>query len=152
MNVNIILYEDRYQPVFKALNLEWLDRYGLTEQPDLDVLNNPTGTIIKHGGVIFLAKAGEEIVGSAAIMREHEGVYELAKMSVAEEYRSKGISRLLIERCIAEAKNNRAKKIILFSNHQLKAALSLYEKYGFQHVPVEDSPFLTADVKMELVL
>jgi hypothetical protein len=28
----------------------------------------------------------------------------------------------------------------------------LYEKYGFQHVPVVDSPFLTADVRMELVL
>jgi hypothetical protein len=34
----------------------------------------------------------------------------------------------------------------------LKTALALYEKYGFQHVAVEDSPFATADVKMELVL
>lgn len=152
MNVSIIPYEEQYHEIFKTLNLEWLDLYNLKEQPDLDVLNNPKATIIDHGGVIFLAKAGDEIVGTAALMWEHEGVYELAKMSVAESSRGKGISKLLIERCISEAKSQSAKKIILFSNHQLKAALSLYEKYGFQYIPVEDSPFLTADVKMELVL
>jgi len=42
------------------------------------------------------------------------------------------------------------KKLILFSNHQLQTALKLYEKYGFKNVEVTDSPFETADVKMEL--
>jgi hypothetical protein len=34
----------------------------------------------------------------------------------------------------------------------LQTALGLYEKFGFQHIEVLDSPFETADVKMELHL
>lgn len=152
MNVyKIIDYEDRYQPVFKALNLEWLDRYHLTEPRDLEVLNDPRKTILDHGGYICLAICGSEIVGSAALMLEHGGIYELAKMSVAEAHRQQGLSKLLLERCLEQAKALGATKVILFSNHQLKAALGLYEKYGFRYLPVEDSPFLTADIKMELV-
>jgi putative acetyltransferase len=151
MNIDIISYEDKFQPAFKAMNLEWLDRYNLTEQPDLDILNDPRQTILNTGGAIFLARVGEEIIGSAALIHDH-GLYELGKMAVAEPYRNRGISRLLIEKCIEEAKAKGASKIVLFSNHQLKAALGLYEKYGFQYIPVEDSPFLTADIKMELIL
>src|ERR1700742_4450513 len=89
--INIILYEDRYADAFKRLNLEWLDGYHLTESHDLMVLDDPRGTIIERGGVIFLAKAGDEIVGSAALMKEHNGVYELAKMAVNPEWRGTGI-------------------------------------------------------------
>lgn len=91
-------------------------------------------------------------MGSAALIKEHDDIYELAKMAVAPSHRKLGISKLLIERCLVTARELNASRLILFSNHQLKAALSLYEKYGFKHVPIEESPFVTADVKMELVL
>jgi putative acetyltransferase len=149
--ISIIPYEDQYHEIFKSLNVEWLERYNLMEAPDLAVLNEPRKMILDEGGFIFLAKADEQIIGSAALIKEH-GIYELAKMSVAEEFRSKGISKLLLEKCLDKAKEIGVKKIILFSNHQLKAALGLYEKYGFQYIPVQDSPFLTADIKMELTL
>jgi putative acetyltransferase len=148
--IEIISYENKYQPEFKQLNLEWLDKYNLTESHDLMVLNDPTGTILDRGGFIWLAKDGEEIIGTAAIMNEGHGHYELAKMTVAPAYQGKGISKLLIETCIAKAKEVKASKLLLFSNHQLLTALKLYEKYGFNHVEVKDSPFETADVKMEL--
>jgi putative acetyltransferase len=150
--ISIILYEDQYHEIFKSLNVEWLERYNLMEPPDLAVLNDPRKMILDEGGFIFLAKADEQIIGSAALIKEHGGIYELAKMSVAQEFRSKGISKLLLEKCLDKAKELGVKKIILFSNHQLKAALGLYEKYGFQYIPVKDSPFLTADIKMELTL
>lgn len=150
--IQIIEYSSRYQPEFKSLNLEWLDKYNLTEAPDLMVLDDPQGTIIDRGGFIWLALAGDKPVGSAALMKEHDGEYELAKMTVSTEFRGRGISKQLIETCLQKAKEISAKKLILFSNHQLLTALKLYEKYGFYYVEVEDSPFVTADVKMELVL
>ena len=148
----IIDYEDRYQSAFRELNIQWLDQYNLTEAHDLEILNDPRKTILDKGGFICLASDGGQIVGSAALIREHDGIYELAKMGVAESHRQRGISRLLLETCLEKAKDFKAAKIILFSNHQLKAALGLYEKYGFRYVPVADSPFLTADIKMELLL
>jgi len=67
------------------------------------------------------------------------------------EYRGKGISKNLLNRCLEEAKERKATKVFLFSNSQLKTALKLYEKYGFSYVDVTDAPFLTADIKMELI-
>jgi putative acetyltransferase len=152
MTISIIEYQDHHQPIFKALNAVWLIQYNLMETHDIEMLDNPREFILTNGGVIYLAKHNDEIVGSAALINEHNGMYELAKMTVAASHQKMGISKLLLERCLEKAKELRAVKLILFSNSQLKAALSLYEKYGFRHVPVEDSPFVTADVKMELVL
>lgn len=150
--MEIINFEDRYEEDFRTLNLEWLNKYNLAESHDLMVLNNPRGTIIDRGGCIFLAIENDALAGTAALMKEHEGVYELAKMTVAKTFRGRGISKLLLSRCLDEAKKLQAKKIILFSNHQLTTALHLYEQFGFKNIPVEDSPFETADVKMELLL
>jgi putative acetyltransferase len=150
--IQIIEYTDEYHDDFRNLNLEWLDKYSLTEEADMVVLNDPKGKIVDKGGYIWLAIAGNKTVGSSALIKEHDGEYELAKMAVTADYRGKGISKMLIETCLNKAKEIGAKKLLLFSNHQLQTALKLYEKYGFYHVAVEDSPFQTADVKMELVL
>lgn len=152
MKIDIIEYEDRYHDEFRTLNLEWLDKYNLTEEPDLLVLNDPRGMIVHKGGYIWLARHEGSIIGSSALIKEHEGVYELAKMSVAAPWRGKGISKLLIEVCLQKARDLQASKVELFSNHQLLAALKLYERYGFRYVEMKDSPFATADVKMELVM
>src|SRR5690349_9546174 len=151
MEIEIIEYKDQYQPAFHALNIAWLDQYNLTESHDLEILEDPQKHILQPGGVIYLALHGGEVVGSAAIIKEPDNTYELAKMAVAPAHRKMGISKLLLERCLGKARELRAARVILFSNHQLTAALALYEKYGFQSVPLKDSPFVTADVKMELI-
>ena len=150
--IRIIPYEEKYAAEFKRLNWEWLEKYGLLEQHDIDVLEDPKGMILDHEGSIFLAMNEEEIVGTAGLMKEEEGVFELVKMVVLPVWRGKGISKLLMEKCLDTARQQKIKKITLFSNSQLKTALLLYEKYGFQHVEVEKSPYETADVRMELVL
>lgn len=150
--VEIILYEEKYHEDFRRLNLEWLDKYNLAESHDLIVLADPKGIILDNGGFIWLAKAGDEIIGSAALMKGDHETYELAKMSVTKAWQGKGISKLLMDTCMKKAREIRAKKISLYSNHQLLTALKLYEKYGFRNVEIVNSPFETADVKMELEL
>jgi putative acetyltransferase len=150
--ISIIEYEDQYAADFKALNLEWLDKYHLTESHDLMILDDPKGTILDRGGYLWLALNEEDgkIIGTAALIHEHGNCYELAKMSVAPAFQGRGISKLLIEQCLLKAREIGAGKLILYSNSQLQTALRLYSQYGFQHVPVVDGPFVTADVKMEL--
>jgi putative acetyltransferase len=150
--ISIINYEDKYEVNFRQLNLEWLNKYNLAETHDLMILDNPRKTIIDSGGFIYLARHGEEIVGSAAIMKEQDFEYELVKMAVAHEHQGKGISKLLLEKCINKAKEIGVKKLMLFSNSQLQTAIKLYSKYGFYHVPAINSPYGSADVKMELEL
>lgn len=151
-SIDIIEYADEHAGIFRSLNLEWLEKYNLLESHDLMVINDPRGTILDRGGVIYLASTPKGIVGSAALMKAEDGEYELAKMTVAKPWQGRGISKLLIEKCLDAARRLGAEKVTLFSNHQLRTALSLYEKYGFQHVEVAGAPYETADVKMELLL
>ena len=72
-HIEIIEYDEKYQSDFKRLNLEWLDKYNLTESHDLIILDNPEEIVLGRGGFIWLAKAGEEIVGTVGIMTEGHG-------------------------------------------------------------------------------
>ncbi|MCX6319912.1 MAG: GNAT family N-acetyltransferase [Bacteroidetes bacterium] len=150
--IEIINYEDRYQPDFKRLNLQWLDKFELTESYDLEILNDPRGIVLDKGGRIYLAMDGSRVIGTAGLWKESEHEFELVKMAVDEEYRGKGISKLLLEKCVEEAKALQASKLFLFSSTKLQTALRLYERYGFKAVDVTGSHFQTADVKMELSL
>jgi putative acetyltransferase len=151
MEISVIDFETKYAADFLRLNVEWLDKYELTEPADISMLENYQTEILDTGGVIYLAKAGNEIIGSAALIQEKPGEYELAKMAVTAAWQGKGISKLLIEKCITKANELRAQKIFLVSNSKLSTAVSLYEKYGFKHVPVIDNHYTNADVRMELV-
>ena len=150
--IEIIDYSGEYANDFRALNLEWLDKYNLTESHDLEVINHPKESILDRGGYIFLAKEGEKIIGTAGIANEGDSVYELVKMTVAPAFRGRGISKLLIEKCLEKARELKAKKVFLYSNSQLQTAISLYKKYGFVHVDASNSPLVTADIKMEMTL
>ena len=149
---DIISYESKYHSDFRRLNLEWLESYNLTESHDLELLDYPEEKIIATGGCLFLAMDDDKVIGTAGLLKEREGEFELVKMSVDPDYRGQGIGKQLLERCLAEAKMRGGVKIFLFSNSQLQTAIKMYEKFGFNHVAVTGTPLLTADVKMELNL
>ena len=150
--IEIIDYSGEYANDFRDLNLEWLEKYNLTESHDLEVINHPKEAVLDKGGYIFLAREVDRIVGTAGIANEGDSIYELVKMTVAPAFRGQGISKMLIEKCLDKARELNAKKIFLYSNSQLQTAIALYKKYGFVHVDASNSPLLSADVKMELAL
>jgi putative acetyltransferase len=152
MNIEIIDYDPKYRRQFREMNLEWLDRYNLTESHDLEVLDDPQKTVLDPGGFIFLAIKKGDVIGSAALIPTGDGEFELAKMCVSPEWQGRGLSRFLLQKCIDQAVSIKARRIILYSNSKLQRAIGLYERSGFKHVPVTDAPFITADVKMEMEL
>lgn len=150
--VSIVTYQDKYLEDFKRLNMEWLEKHHLTEPYDLEILNDPNGKVIDKGGCIFIAIDNDHVIGTAGLAKNSDKEYELVKMAVDPASRGKGVGKLLLSHCIEVAKQLKAEKLILFSNSQLQTALNLYKQFGFVHIAVNDSPMLTADVKMELSL
>jgi GNAT superfamily N-acetyltransferase len=132
--------------------MEWLDKHGLTESHDLEILDDPQSAVLDGGGCIFLAIDEEKVVGTAGLVKESATDFELVKMAVDPAYRGQGISKLLLARCIEEARQAGAHTVFLFSSSKLQVAIRLYEQFGFRHVDVVDSPFMTADIKMALSL
>lgn len=59
---------------------------------------------------------------------------ELVKMYLLPEARGKGLGRAMIERCIAEARNQGFGRIYLETMPELNQALHVYEKLGFSYL------------------
>jgi predicted N-acetyltransferase YhbS len=89
---------------FRRLNEAWIAKYFTLEDEDHAVLGDPVERIVNPGGHIFMAAAGDECVGCCALIAMRPGVFELAKMAVAESHRGQGIGRKILEHTVAQAK------------------------------------------------
>ena len=132
--IQIIPYAMQYAGDFKRLNLEWLKTYFTVEPIDEEVLSHPD-RLIKQGGALLMARIGNEIVGTCALLHEGHGRYELTKTAVTPAHQGKGIGRLLVVAAIAEFGKLNGRELYLESNSVLKTAVTLYEKLGFKHTP-----------------
>ena len=83
----------------------------------------------------FLAELNNKVVGGGGIYPTDglpPDTCELVKMYLLPEARGLGLGRTLIEKCIEAAAENGFKKIYLETMPELKQALSVYEKFGFE--------------------
>jgi ribosomal protein S18 acetylase RimI-like enzyme len=127
----IIPFEARFAADFKRLNVEWLEMYFSVEPHDEIVLSDPQGQILAPGGHIFLARLGDEIVGTCALLNAGDGRFEIAKMSVTPRYKGRGIGRQLLDAAIAQFHSLGGRELVLESNSRMVPALTLYESAGF---------------------
>jgi GNAT superfamily N-acetyltransferase len=149
--IRIIPFEDRFTDAFARLNFEWLDEYFYIEDYDRKVLTRPREYILDKGGYIFLAFAGDEAVGTVALIKRGEGVYELSKMGVTPQYQGMRIGQKLMYYAINFAGENNFTRLFLDSNTVLEPAIRLYRKVGFREIPVPgDSPYERCNIRMEL--
>lgn len=148
--LRIVPFRSELRDHFHRLNADWLRRYFYLEEVDQRVLSNPEGEILAGGGAIFFAEAGEEIVGTCALLRTGAGEYELTKMAVDPSAQGLGIGRLLIEAALAEFRARGGQRLFLETNTKLAAAIRLYESVGFerQATPGTQSHYQRADTYM----
>ena len=85
----------------------------------------------------FLAELNNKVVGGGGIYPTDglpPDTCELVKMYLLPEARGFGLGRTLIEKCIEAAAENGFKKVYLETMPELKQALSVYEKFGFEYL------------------
>ena len=151
--VTIVPFEEKYAVDFRKLNIEWLQEYFRLESYDEYQLAHPVEEIVDKGGYIFLAKDDQQIVGTAALMKETDVSFELTKMSVTKKSQGKGISKMLMDACFRLAKDKKWDRLFLYSNTKLVPAIQLYRRYGFKEVELEtNSHYSRTNIKMELKL
>ncbi len=149
--MNIIDYKTKHRQQFKELNIHWISKDFQLEEVDYNVLNDPEQFILKEGGCILLAEENGEIIGTAALINEGHSIFELTKMTVDERFRGRSIGFKLGLAVLEKAKQLRANKVILFSNKVHNGnAINLYYKLGFREIPLGQSVFVRADIKMEI--
>jgi GNAT superfamily N-acetyltransferase len=140
---------------FRELNEAWISQLFVLEEKDRLTLNDPQGQIIAPGGHILMAELDGQPAGCCALLPIEPGVYELAKMCVAEPTRGQGLGRRIMLYAIEYARSIGAQRLYLETSHKLLNAIHLYESVGFRHLAPErvvPSPYARADVYMDMPL
>ena len=154
--VSIIDFEPAHQAAFRLLNYEvnyeWISRYFNLEEPDNQSLDYPQRRILATGGHILMAVQNGEIVGTCALVKEHDGVYELAKMAVSLRAQRQGIGYALGQRILGEARKLGARRVEVLLDSDMQPALALYDKLGFRPAPPRPMPYYRGDTRMVLDL
>jgi putative acetyltransferase len=150
-SIEIVSYQPAFKDHFKSLNHEWLRKYFFITEEDNKILSDPE-KIIREGGCVLFAKLNDEIVGTCALIKESEKEYEIAKMAVTERAQGRKIGYELMEAILKEAQKRAAKVISLDTANRLKAAIKLYEKFGFTQTEGERTHplFKRTTFRMEL--
>lgn len=100
-------------------------------QEELDHLPGKYG---EPEGVLLLFKIGGKAAGCCALKPLEEKICELKRLFVLEEHRGRGLSRMLMERILIEARRRGYEKIRLDTLAVMKPALGLYKSVGFEEI------------------
>ena len=151
-NIKIAEYLPEHRDRFKEINVQWITRSFVMEEEDIKTVDDPEGYILKGGGRIFIALYNNEVAGTCAYLNFGNNEFEMIKMAVDEKFRGLKIGKTIGEESLKKMKAYGAKKIFLFSNTKGSAtAVTLYRKLGFTEIPLGDSEFQRADIRMELI-
>ena len=159
MNLKIESYTDNYKNAVVDLILRiQTEEFGipitLNQQPDLDEI--PGFYQVKNGN-FWIAKDGETVVGTIALLDIGKKKGALRKMFVAENYRGKeyGTGQMLLNHLVDWAKQKGFIEILLGTTEKFVRAQRFYEKNGFVEIPKnslpEEFPVMEVDVKFYLL-
>ena len=105
------------------------------------------------GSMYHVAVVDDAVVGGAGIYPTDglpEQTCELVKMYLKPEVRGKGVGKELIDKCLEFAKGFGYLQIYIETMPELKKAMKVYEKFGFEYLdgPLGNSGHFGCDVWM----
>lgn len=129
-------YTDDLAADFYAINAEWIESMFTLEAKDRQILSHPRESILDPGGfILFVESAALGVVGTCAVMKVEDGVFELTKMGVLERARGRKAGERVLQTALARAKAMNIETLFLLTSSKCVAAITLYEKLGFRHDP-----------------
>ena len=85
----------------------------------------------------YIAEEDGLIIGGAGYFHSDgldENTCELVKMYLSKSSRGKGLGQQMIAHCMSEAKSNGFTQMYLETMPELKKAIQVYEKFGFEYL------------------
>jgi GNAT superfamily N-acetyltransferase len=119
---------------------------------EAEVLGLP-GKYAKPDGRLYLAYDDAKLAGCIALRKIGNGICEMKRLFVRDEFRGQKVGVQLIERLIADARSIGYQKMRLDTYPpKMAKAVSLYESHGFCPIePYYDNPY-EGVIFMELIL
>jgi putative acetyltransferase len=143
----MIVHAETPEQIEKARRLfleyqQWLGLSLCFQNFDDEVANLP-GKYAKPAGRLLLAVIDDKTAGCIAFRKIEEGICEMKRLFVREDFRGLGVGRVLIENLIEEARLEGYQKMRLDTYPpKMQKAVKLYESYGFREIsPYYHNPY-----------
>jgi putative acetyltransferase len=140
MNISIRTIQPADNPFLSRIVKDTLAEFG-ANKPGTVYYDPTTDTLFElfqtKGAAYFVAEVDGKIAGGGGIYPT-DGLpaetCELVKMYLLPQARGTGLGRTLIEKSLAFAKDAGYKHVYLETMPELKQALSMYAKFGFEYL------------------
>lgn len=150
--MEIIEYQEKYKKDFIQFNTDWIvDNFGCLEKEDVDTFDHIEESIRK-GAMIYFAVEKGSVLATCMAKPLEEGTWELCKLGSNKHIPHKGAGSAVFEAAMNWAVSHGAERLFILSNSKLKAALHIYEKYGFREVKLEDYEYVRGDIAFEYII
>ena len=132
---------EQAQTLFREYE-SWLGLKLCFQNFDEEVENLP-GNYAKPNGRLLLASPDEKLAGCVALRKLEDGICEMKRLYVRENFRGLKIGNALIEKLIEEARLIGYEKIRLDTYPpKMSKAFALYESHGFREIePYYHNPY-----------
>jgi putative acetyltransferase len=106
-----------------------------------DELSGLPGKYARPGGVVLIAREGDEAAGAIAYRMVEPGVCEMKRLYVRSVFRGRGLGRELANELIEDARGQGYRTMLLDTLASMSSARALYRDLGFTPVaPYYDNP------------
>ena len=102
-----------------------------------------------RGEVVLRVQATALNAGDVRLLDPATEPARVRAMFTRSDWTRRGLGRRILEACEAAARRMSVGRLYLETNSGLTSAVSLYERFGFAHLPARPTPYARADVFME---
>lgn len=130
-----VAIEPAAQPDVERL-LRLGDEFALSLYPAEECFLLPVSELEKPGVTVFVARVDGVAVGMAALVARGDGSAELKRLFVRDRARGQGVASGLLDAVGGAARDAGVGVIQLETGPLSTAAIALYEKHGYRHIPL----------------
>lgn len=115
-------------------------------------VEDPTKKYAEPFGRLYVVYADGKLAGCIGLKKNDEKSCELKRLYVREEFRCKGIGKMLVEKIISDAKEIGYESILLDTFPFLESAIRMYKRLGFYEIesyngnPMDNLIYLKLDL------
>ncbi|MEU6098100.1 GNAT family N-acetyltransferase [Streptomyces sp. NPDC047079] len=112
------------------------------EELEREIAAGTGARLAPPGGVLLVARYGEEPAGTAGVRLTDPATAELKRVFLRRELRGRGGARLLVTAAEEHARALGARRMVLDTRHDLVEARALYARPGYAETePHNDDPY-----------
>jgi GNAT superfamily N-acetyltransferase len=147
--MKIVEYQPRYRADFVRFNRDWIvDNFGRLEESDLESFAH-VETDLSRGAMIYFAVESETVLATCMAKPMGRGTWEICKLASNKHRPHRGCGSAVFGAAVRWAEAHGAERLFILSNRKLKAALHIYEKFGFHEIKLEDYSYDRGDIAFE---